>query len=324
MGTKRRITRSALQDSIYLQHAFEEFINEKEARNLSESTIRNYRESYMEFYKFCEFDKRTTADEVTVQAFYDWIRAMKQSGIKPASINHYLRDCRVFVYWCMAAERKYIAPFKINMVEKQEEQLKIFTDDELRLLLKKPQKNDSFANWRMWAIVNWVLGTGNRASTICEIKMNDIDYTSKEIVLRQTKNKKMQIIPLSPSLEVAVKEYIKLWRGFAEPEDYLFPNIGEEKLTTNALRQSFERYATEREVQRHNIHGLRHNFARGWIRNEGNMFALQKILNHSTLDMTKKYVKIFTEDLKKDYDKFSPLDNIKKDSKRTQVVKRSL
>ena len=52
------------------------------------------------------------------------------------------------------------------------------------------------------------------------------------------------------------------------------------------------------------------------------MFALQKILGHSSLEMTRKYVKLFTEDIKKDYDKFSPLDTMKRSGKRTQIVKR--
>ena len=53
------------------------------------------------------------------------------------------------------------------------------------------------------------------------------------------------------------------------------------------------------------------------------MFALQKILGHSTLEMTKRYVKLFSDDIKEDYDKYSPLDTIKRNGKRTQLVKRA-
>lgn len=324
MGIKRKIKKSEGSDLILLNDAFEEFIAEKVARNLSNSTITNYRGSYDIFCKFFEFDDDTTTDEIKQQLLFKWMGSMKLDGTKPTSINHYLRDLRTFLNWCMDADRAYInPPFKVVMMEAQEEQLKLFSDDDIEALLQKPRRNDSFVVWRTWAIVNWVLGTGNRAATICSVKLTDINYSKKEISLAHTKNKKAQIIPLSNSLETVIKEYTRMWRKEAEVDGWLFPNVGEDQLTTNGLRQAFSKYCDDRGVARTNIHGLRHNFAKGWVQNNGNMFALQKILGHSSLDMTRKYVKLFSEDIKEDFDKFSPLDTIKRNSKRKQTVKRS-
>lgn len=323
MGIKRKITKNVSYEAIPLLDAFEDFIVEKEAKNLSAASIHNYRQSFNLFCGFCEFDNNTVTDEVKQTNIYKWINTMKLNGVKPASINHYLRDLRTFMYWCMDSDREYITPaFKIQMVEGQEEQLKLFSDEELELLLEKPRKQDSFADWRTWCIVNWVLATGNRAATICDVKISDINYNRKEIILHHTKNKKAQIIPLSSSLETVIKEYCRIWRREADLDGWLFPNVGEEQLTTNALRHSFTRYCDRRGVEKSNIHGLRHNFAKGWVQNNGNMFALQKILGHSSLDMTRKYVKLFSEDIKEDFDKFSPLDSIKRGAKRTQKIKR--
>ena len=321
---KRKITRSAGSDLIPLFEAFQEFCDEKQAKNLAADTLRNYKQSFDLFCEFHELTEETTTDEMSVNLFYKWINTMKLNGVKPSSINHYLRDCRTFFYWCMDTDRKYIDPaFKINMIEAQEEQMKLFSDDELSLLLEKPRRNSTFTEWRTWAITNWVLGTGNRAATICDVRLSDINYSRREIALGHTKNKKAQIIPLSSSLETVLKEYIRMWRKEADVDGFLFPNIGEEQLTTNALRHSFSRYCEARGVDRTNIHGLRHNFAKGWVQNNGNMFALQKILGHSTLDMTRKYVRLFADDIKEDFDKYSPLDTIKKSSRRTQMVKKS-
>lgn len=324
MGTKRRIKRSAGSDLVPLQTAFEEFIVEKQAHNLSADTLRNYNLSYNLFYEFHNFTEDTTTDEISQSHFYKWINTMKLEGVKPVSINSYLRNMRVFLNWCMDADRKYIdPPFKIEMLEKQEEPPKHFTDEEISALLERPRRNDSFAVWRTWAIVNWVLGTGNRAATICEVRLCDINYAKREITLAHTKNKKAQIIPLSTSLETVLKEYVRMWRKEAEVNGFLFCDVGENQLTTNALRLSFGRYCASRGVEKTNIHGLRHSFARGWIQNNGNTFALQKMLGHSTLDMTRRYVRLYGEDIKEDFDKFNPLDNIKKASRRTKSVKRT-
>lgn len=324
MGIKRKVSKSAESDLIPIVQAFDEFILEKEIRNLSPATIENYKVTFRIFMEFCDFDENNTTDEVKQGNIYKWIGTMKLEGYKPTTINHYLRDIRAFLYWCMDRDREYINPsFKVQMVEGQEEQLKLFTDEEIEKLLEKPKRNAGFVEWRTWAIVNWVLGTGNRAATICDVRLCDINYSRREITLGHTKNKKAQIIPLSSSLETVLKEYIRMYRRDADLDGWLFCNIGAEKLTTNALRQAFSQYCEDREVEKTNIHGLRHNFAKGWVKNNGNMFALQKILGHSSLDMTRKYVKLFSDDIKDDFDKFNPLDTIKRSSKRTQAVKRS-
>lgn len=224
----------------------------------------------------------------------------------------------------MNPDRKYIDPaFKIELLRGQEETLKTFTEEEQHALTEKPRNKKSFTEWRTWAIVNWVLATGNRASTVCNIKMQDVKIDKREIILTYTKNNKPQIIPMSPALQTVLKEYKRVWRDEADDEDYLFCNQGNDKLTTNALRLSFARYCEDRGVEKTNIHGLRHSFARGWIKNNGNTFRLQKMLGHSTLDMTKKYVNLFNEDMREDFEKYNPLDNLKKNASRRKLVKRS-
>ena len=321
---KRTIQRSAESDYIAISEAFEEFVTEKEVLGRAEATVRSYKDTFKLFMNYFNFDDSTTIDEINKHLFFQWINDMDNRGVKYTSINHYLRDMRTFCYWCMEDERKYITePFKLEMKKGQDTGYKMFNDEEVEILTEKPRRNDNFITWRTWAIINWVLATGNRAATITFIRIGDIDFKNKEIsIVEHTKNKRAQIIPLSPSLETVIKEYIRIWRKDAKKDAFLFCNIGEEYMTTNALRQSFGRYCKDRGVERTNIHGLRHTFARNWIRNGGDTFSLQKMLGHSSLEMTRNYVNLFTSDIKKDFDKFNPLDNIRRSSKRTQTVRR--
>lgn len=321
----KRIIKKNTSTSLPILFAFEEFLREKDILGKSKATLTNYATTYGIFVNDLAIEDSTLeVNSITQEDFFDWISMMREADKKTTTINHYLRDMRTFFNWCMSPEKNYITvPFKIPQLVGQEEPIKLFTDEQIEALLEKPRKKDNFATWRTWAIVNWVLGTGNRAQTIVEIKMEDLNFDAKQIILRHTKNKKAQTIPLSPALETVIKEYIRLYRRDAKPHHYLFPNIEGKQLTTNANRQAFERYCTDRDVNRHNIHGLRHNFAKGWVMNNGNMFALQQILGHSTLEMTRKYVKMFGEDLKQDFETFNPLDNIKNSKSRKQVIKRS-
>ena len=63
-----------------------------------------------------------------------------------------------------------------------------------------------------------------------------------------------------------IKEYIRIWRSESTKDDYLFPNVADAPLTTNALKHAFAKYCGDRGVTRTNIHGLRHTFATQWIK----------------------------------------------------------
>jgi integrase/recombinase XerD len=45
------------------------------------------------------------------------------------------------------------------------------------------------------------------------------------------------------------------------------------------------------------LHSLRHLFATTYLRQGGNVFALQRVLGHTSLEMTRRYVSLQTEDL---------------------------
>lgn len=183
------LVRGGVQEgSITIVQAFDEFIGEKKMLNLSAATLCNYRESFDGFLRFNGLNADESVDRINARMIQRWIADMNSRGLKPASINHYLGDCKAFLYWCMDEERAYIPkPFKIQMLRQQEVGLKLFSEAEIAMLLKKPERRDSFVEWRNWAIVNWVMSTGSRASTIRAVMLEDVDFGGKEIILRHTK-----------------------------------------------------------------------------------------------------------------------------------------
>ena len=60
-------------------------------------------------------------------------------------------------------------------------------------------------------------------------------------------------------------------------------------------------------------HTLRHTFAKKWILNGGDVFSLQKILRHSSMDMVRRYVNLFSNEVQKQHDRFSPLVSFERD-----------
>ena len=320
MGIRTIIKRNLQEEVVTIHSAFLKFIEEKQCKNLAAISLRDYQQSFSFFMEYFDFDESTPLQAVNNDMFKQWTKSMLDKDLKPCSINHYLGDCRVFFNWCVNNEYLDIPKLNIKLIRGQDLGVKSFPDDELELLIAKPNNINSFTDWRMWTVINWILGTGNRCSTVCEVKIGDIDFKSKEIMLRHTKNKKAQIIPLSSTLEAIIKDYIRTWRYDATSDDWLFPNSGNEHLSTEALTHSFARYCKTRGCKHTNIHGLRHSFALNWVRSGGSEFKLQKILGHSTLDMTRRYVALATADLKEDFDRFSALDKLKQVKKPKKLI----
>ena len=68
---------------------------------------------------------------------------------------------RAFLYWCM--EKGYLEKYPIRLVRADNPIKEPYTTDELQKLLKEPDcKTCSFAEYRNWVIVNFLLGTGCR------------------------------------------------------------------------------------------------------------------------------------------------------------------
>lgn len=318
MGVCKKIKRKSYTD-FTVSEVFDLFKTEKIAYGITEKTINNYRDSLKRFHQVLEIDnfKLNEIDRDDIIAF---ISEMQEIGVKPVTINHYLRELKAFFNWCF--EQNYIEEkIEIKFVKGQETVKETYTEEELKMLLQMPVE-DNYCAWRSWAIINWILATGNRERTICNIRICDLNISEKEIILRETKNKKAQIIPMSSELVVVIKTFLREFRSDADPEDYLFCNVAGEKLTENAMKLSIREYNKSRGVSRTSIHAFRHTFAKYWIRNNGDVFRLQKMLGHSSLDMTRVYVNMFSADLKDGFDEFSPLDKMVKKSGLKHTVKR--
>lgn len=317
---KRKFTQPA-ESRTGLDEAFELFMEEKQASNKSPATLRNYQKSYDLFYDYHELNSSFLLENVTIAMLYKWINHMKQNEIRPQSINHYLRDLRTFFNW--ANEEYHLdPPIKIKEIEAQEDLPKMYTDEEMSKLLEKPRVGDSYPQWRDWVAINIVYATGLRASSLCALTLEDINFEREELAIQKQKNKKAGLLPITPALATVLKEYLRKWFKDADPDEYLLQSITGGQFNAGALNHSLKRYCDDRGVTARGIHSVRHNFSRDMILNGAGEYRLQKYLQHSSIQMSQHYVKLFAADLKKDAEEFSPLDNVKKRMSRTSKFKK--
>lgn len=159
-------------------------------------------------------------------------------------------------------------------------------------------------------MINYFIATGNRVSTVVNVKIRDIDFTESLIKLNVVKNRKQQYIPMSSGLKQALKLYLSLWSY--NYDDYLFPEYEGGQLSTRGAYDAVKKYNINRGVTKTSVHLFRHTFAKNYIVAGGDSTYLQRLLGHSTLTMTNHYLNLYSTDLQRNYDKFNPLDNLTK------------
>jgi len=156
-------------EDITIGRAFEEFINEKKVMKLSPASIRCYSNNFKDFTRFIPDD--TLCADITNKTVFQFIEFLqiRNPSIQTTSINSAVRHLRAILYNFM--EKGYTENFKIKLLKCEKPLKETYTEFELERLLKKPDKNKcSFADYRNWVIVCYLLGTGNRLDTLHNLK----------------------------------------------------------------------------------------------------------------------------------------------------------
>ena len=284
-------------------HIFEASQN---AKGVSETTLNNYKYNLKNISKY--LDVKKPFDEVTKSDVEKMVVAMRKAGLAHNSIATYVRTLKTFYNWCVAAGYPSI---EVPAIKEKETVKETYTDAELERLLRRPSRDCDFGEYRSWVLVNFFMNSGCRSATVRHIQNKDVDFGSMTVVFRHNKNGRIQTIPLCSLMASILKEYMKIRGG--NPEAYLFCNTYGEMLTEDALRHAIRRYNQSRGVESTSIHKFRHTFARKYLIDcGGNAFTLQKLMGHSTLNMTKHYCRVFDSDIGKDYDIHSPLAQFQK------------
>jgi len=309
---RERIELFKIKQDKTFEKGFEEFILYCKAKNLREATVKHYYTIVHIIYKFIPpSTKINLITSKTVEQLILYLRV--ETNQNSVSINTTLVTLRAILYYFMKLD--YMKSFKVSLIKAEKKIKETYTEAELHLLLQKPNiKNCTFLEYRNWVCVNFFMATGCRAGTLCNLRIKDLDFDNELIRFSWTKNRRQQIVPMSNSLKLILIEYLQYREGGAE--DYVFVNSYRGYLKPDQLAHNIIKYNRRRGVLKTGVHRFRHTFAKNWILNGGDIFKLQKMLGHSSMDMVRNYVEMFTDDLQQDFNMVNPLENLQKHNKK--------
>lgn len=211
------------------------------------------------------------------------------AGISPKTMNNelgYLNS--LFNGLKEIGEIDYGNPLEgVKMIKLDERELSWLTTEQIKVLL---ETMDKFSlNPHVKLITKISLATGARwgeAEGLALDKLQD-----GKLVFTKTKSGKNRSIPVSTAFFSEIQQHLKKYGSFTN--------------SINSFRRALK--AAKIELPKGQAaHVLRHSFASHFMMNGGNILTLQKILGHSSINMTMRYSHL-SSDHYKDAIRLNPL-----------------
>lgn len=291
-------------ETITFQEGCNIYLDDCRQRNLREGTIRHYKQSYTQFYKY--FDPQMPITEMTEQSYKDYVIYLRKTLHNDVSINAYLRDLITTLHFLM--NEGYLKYYKMRAIKVDKTNVETYSDDELKILLQKPNmKKCSFTEYQCWVMTNFLFSTGVRQRSLMHIQVKDIDFDNGIVYINTTKNRKPLIVPINRTMSNILNEFLK-HRQYHTVEDYLFCNVFGNQLIRSTCYHMLYVYNKRRGVKTTGIHRYRHTFAKQWILNGGNVVTLSQLLGHSSLQITQNYINLLVSDVAREVNELNLLD----------------
>ena len=152
-------------------------------------------------------------------------------------------------------------------------------------------------------ILEMLYGTGVRVGELVNIKVKDIDLSSKGILILGKGNKE-RIVTYGEYCEEALVKYLNdgYHRLNVLNEDYLFLNKNGGVITERGVRYVLEQIIKKTSLNKNiSPHMLRHSFATHLLNEGCDLITVQKLLGHESIKATQIYTHVTTDRLKEVY-----------------------
>ncbi|MFC1955774.1 tyrosine-type recombinase/integrase [Chloroflexota bacterium] len=236
--------------------------------------------------------------------------ASAKKQVTSATVNDYFRALRTFFNWLEREDLIIENPFKNLKAPRVDKKLvQALSANEIERLFKVCS-GKSAMEVRNKAILSVFLDTGLRISELANLTLDDVNFDDGSLLVRKGKGGKQRVVRIGNKAQKVLWRYIAIHRK--SKSNYLFINRIGEPLTLLGLKIVIKRLGDKARVKVH-PHKLRHTFSISFLRAGGDVFSLQYLLGHSTLNMTQRYLQsLNANDAANAHKKFSPLDNLGK------------
>jgi len=265
---------------------------EMRLRNFSPNTIHSYLHYNKELLRFA----RKFSDEINKQDIRNYLDFLLNSGKSWATVNLAINALK-FYYGQIFRRKFFISDFGIKRPKKEKRLPTVLAKQEIVRMINITD------NLKHKLIIQILYGSGLRVSEVVNLRINDIDFNRRMIIIKAGKGKKDRMTIISKQVLENIDKYLREYT----PLVYLFESYGSgEKMNTRSMQKVVMDAIKKANINKEaTSHSLRHSFATHLLEAGTDIRYIQALLGHARLETTQIYTKVANNKLR---DIESPLD----------------
>ena len=285
------------------REALEAYLLWRKATGLSDRMIQDYRIHVSRF--FTRYPQAWDSPALNT-CVYRYLA----EPVAPATFNIRRKYLKVFFDW--AVEEGLVSRNPIEGIKSRHSEPRIvrISTEILQKLLDLPDTS-TYPGLRDKALLMLQLDTGIRPGEALQLYPCDFNPAGLEMRVRPevSKTRRARTLILTRACALAISRLLAV-----RPEDWadspIFCSDEGLPLAVNSWGYRLKKVYCRRLGVRISPYDLRHCHAIMFLRNNGNLFALQREMGHSDLEMTKRYLALNDDDLREAHAKASPLNTL--------------
>lgn len=243
---------------------------------------------------FVQWAGAVPVEDITAEMVGRYLREQFAEGKTANTVYSRERPIRGFLTWCAARGILARDPLaRLPRTRPEDSHVETLSDQDVYRLIAACDR-ETWGGLRDATII-WVLWrTGLRRAELCALDLADYDQREGTLAVRHGKGDKRRVVGVSEDLAAALREWLADARG-PEPGP-LFPSERGGRFSENGLAQMMGRLEQRSGIHDIHAHRFRHTFAVAALRNGMDIYTLSRLLGHSSITMSSKYLRALQQE----------------------------
>lgn len=280
-----------------------EFLRYLKSKNYSKATIINYGKDLKLFQKYLEIEKINNIKNIDYKVMRGYLSFLYDFDYEKKTVARNLSTIRSLFKYLVKENIISKDPMILIDNPKLDKKLpKVLNNIEVEDILAIPDSNTPLGQ-RDILILELIYSTGIRVSELVNIKIQDIDFNDKKIIITGKGNKE-RIVLFGNVLLNKLNMYLNDGRRqlIKKSNDYLILNNQGNKITSRGIELIIDKTLKKGGITyKISPHTLRHTFATHMLNNGADLRTVQELLGHESLSTTQIYTHVSNERLRNVY-----------------------
>lgn len=277
----------------------DDFYKYLEGKGYSLNTIKSYKEDLSQFIEFSKGHNILNVDYSFIRKYLQFLHNKKYTN---KSISRHISCLKSFYKYLVKIGKIKDNPCALISNPKIEKKLPNYLNyNDLETLLSIPDKNDTLG-LRNCLILELLYSCGVRVSELINIKLSDIDFSNRRILILGKGNKERYVL-YGEVCSNLLKEYLNnSYPKLNKKSEYLLLNKFGNKITDRAIRMIINDVVKKSSLKLNiSPHTLRHTFATHLLNEGADLKIVQELLGHENISTTGIYTHVSNEHLRRVY-----------------------